>query len=212
MFHLSANRNETYSMGSSKIKPLTARQRASLWHNAFEKFIPARIASSIRESVAAFDCNYFSAQCTDKRVNMVTPALFKNIPTRGVRQGKPLRSKAKFARPDPSFSKSISSTTFAVFAHTGRAHNSSSIRNISRVLCNNAWHRQDTFGFCSKKTVERISLSNVAGLAWRTPRVGIFLEERGRNHVTRLSVHCALKIVATKLQRIPEIELAMRAG
>ena len=50
-----------------------------------------------------------------------------------------------------------------------------------------------------KKPVERISLSKVAGFACAKARASrYFLNSPGVTTFTRLSVHCALRIVATK--------------
>ena len=68
-------------MGSSKIKPLTARQRALALAQRFRKIYPdAHCELDFKNPLQLFIATILSAQCTDKRVNMVTPALFKKYP------------------------------------------------------------------------------------------------------------------------------------
>src|SRR6476659_8921236 len=65
-------------MGSSKIKPLTARQRALALAERFRKIYPdAHCELDFGNPLQLLIATILSAQCTDKRVNMVTPALFK---------------------------------------------------------------------------------------------------------------------------------------
>src|SRR5207248_11075010 len=68
-------------MGSSKIKPLTARQRALALAQRFRKIYPdAHCELDFGNPLQLLIATILSAQCTDKRVNMVTPALFKKYP------------------------------------------------------------------------------------------------------------------------------------
>ena len=68
-------------MGSSKIKPLTARQRALALAQRFRKIYPdAHCELDFENPLQLLIATILSAQCTDKRVNMVTPALFKKYP------------------------------------------------------------------------------------------------------------------------------------
>src|SRR5436190_17270742 len=69
-------------MGSSKIKPLTARQRALALAQRFRKIYPdAHCELDFGNPLQLLIATILSAQCTDKRVNMVTPQLFKKYPT-----------------------------------------------------------------------------------------------------------------------------------
>src|SRR6266446_2916376 len=68
-------------MGSSKIKPLTARERALALAQRFRKIYPdAHCELDFGNPLQLLIATILSAQCTDKRVNMVTPALFKKYP------------------------------------------------------------------------------------------------------------------------------------
>src|SRR5437016_6585941 len=68
-------------IGSSKIKPLTARQRALALAQRFRKIYPdAHCELDFGNPLQLLIATILSAQCTDKRVNMVTPALFKKYP------------------------------------------------------------------------------------------------------------------------------------
>jgi len=68
-------------MGSPKIKPLTARQRALALAERFRKIYPdAHCELDFGNPLQLLIATILSAQCTDKRVNMVTPALFKKYP------------------------------------------------------------------------------------------------------------------------------------
>src|SRR5881398_4104587 len=68
-------------IGSSKIKPLTARQRALALAQRFRKIYPdAHCELDFTNPLQLLIATILSAQCTDKRVNMVTPALFKKYP------------------------------------------------------------------------------------------------------------------------------------
>jgi len=68
-------------MGSSKVKPLTARQRALALAQRFRKIYPgAHCELDFGNPLQLLIATILSAQCTDKRVNMVTPALFKKYP------------------------------------------------------------------------------------------------------------------------------------
>lgn len=61
---------------------MTKKQRAALCVNALKELYPR--AKCSLESTSAFEllvATRLSAQCTDARVNMVTPALFKRFPT-----------------------------------------------------------------------------------------------------------------------------------
>src|SRR6266403_4434249 len=69
-------------MGSSKIKPLTARERALALVKRFRQVYPnAHCELDFKNPLQLLIATILSAQCTDKRVNMVTPKLFKKYPT-----------------------------------------------------------------------------------------------------------------------------------
>ena len=79
---MSANISLPHEIQSSRTAGLTARQRVPL--------VMARLAELYPDSRTALDfaspfqlliATILSAQCTDKRVNMVTPALFARFPT-----------------------------------------------------------------------------------------------------------------------------------
>jgi endonuclease-3 len=68
-------------MGSSKIKPLTAREWALTLAQRFRKIYPdAHCELDFENPLQLLIATILSAQCTDKRVNMVTPTLFKKYP------------------------------------------------------------------------------------------------------------------------------------
>src|SRR5213080_2459981 len=68
-------------IGSSKIKSLTAGQRALALAQRFRKIYPdAHCELDFGNPLQLLIATILSAQCTDKRVNMVTPALFKKYP------------------------------------------------------------------------------------------------------------------------------------
>src|SRR5947199_3392115 len=90
-------------MGSSNSKPMTARERAVALAERFRKVYPdAHCELDFKNPLQLLIATILSAQCTDKRVNMVTPALFKKYPD--------ARSFAK-ARP-ATFEGEIRSTGF----------------------------------------------------------------------------------------------------
>jgi endonuclease-3 len=61
---------------------MTRRERASALCEAFAKVYPeARCELDFSNPLELLVATILSAQCTDKRVNMVTPALFKKYPT-----------------------------------------------------------------------------------------------------------------------------------
>src|SRR5437588_9182135 len=69
-------------MGSSKIKPLPARERALALAQRFRKIYPdAHCELDFNNALQLLIATILSAQCTDKRVNMVTPKLFKKYRT-----------------------------------------------------------------------------------------------------------------------------------
>src|SRR5207245_4137573 len=90
-------------MGSSKIKSLTARQRALALAQRFRKIYPdAHTELNFGNPLELLIATILSAQCTDKRVNMVTPALFKKY-----------RSAKDYAKaPQSELEKAIKSTGF----------------------------------------------------------------------------------------------------
>jgi len=129
MFRLAATGSKDFQMRSPKIKPMTTRERALALAQRFRKVYPAaRCELDFTNPLQLLIATILSAQCTDKRVNMVTPALFKKYPD--------ARAFAK-ARP-ATFENEIRSTGFfrsktrsilgacqaIVSKHTGKVPNS----------------------------------------------------------------------------------------
>jgi endonuclease-3 len=103
-------------MGSSKIKPLTARQRALALAQRFRKIYPdAHCELDFGNPLQLLIATILSAQCTDKRVNMVTPALFKKYPD--------ARAFAK-ARPATFESEILGACQAIVSKHAGKVPDS----------------------------------------------------------------------------------------
>jgi endonuclease III len=70
-----------FQMRSPKIKPMTPRERALALAERFRKVYPdAHCELDFKNPLQLLIATILSAQCTDKRVNMVTPALFKKYP------------------------------------------------------------------------------------------------------------------------------------
>src|SRR2546423_12165071 len=68
-------------MGSPKIKPMTTRERALALAERFQKVYPdAHCELDFKNPLQLLVATILSAQCTDKRVNLVTPALFEKFP------------------------------------------------------------------------------------------------------------------------------------
>src|SRR2546423_12226026 len=90
-------------MGSPKIKSMTARERALALAERFRKVYPdAHCELDFKNPLQLLIATILSAQCTDKRVNMITPALFKKYPDAGA-----------FAKARPAtFESEIRSTGF----------------------------------------------------------------------------------------------------
>src|SRR5437016_10845544 len=62
-------------------KPMTPRERALALTERFRKVYPdAHCELDFKNPLQLLIATILSAQCTDKRVNMVTPALFKTYP------------------------------------------------------------------------------------------------------------------------------------
>src|SRR6266516_3077701 len=81
MFRLAATGRKDFQMRSPKIKPMTTRERALALSQRFRKVYPAaRCELDFTNPLQLLIATILSAQCTDKRVNMVTPALFKKYP------------------------------------------------------------------------------------------------------------------------------------
>src|SRR5438045_6170661 len=103
MFRLAATGSKDFQMRSPKIKPMTTRERALALAQRFRKVYPdAHCELYFTNPLQLLIATILSAQCTDKRVNMVTPALFKKYPN--------ARAFAK-ARP-ATFENEIRSTGF----------------------------------------------------------------------------------------------------
>jgi len=103
MFRLAATGSKDFQMRSPKIKPMTTRERALALAQRFRKVYPdAHCELDFTNPLQLLIATILSAQCTDKRVNMVTPALFKKYPN--------ARAFAK-ARP-ATFENEIRSTGF----------------------------------------------------------------------------------------------------
>src|SRR5881394_3256759 len=78
MFRLAAIGTKIFQMRSPKIKPMTTRERALALAQLFRKVYPdAHCELDFRNPLQLLIATILSAQCTDERVNMVTPALFK---------------------------------------------------------------------------------------------------------------------------------------
>src|SRR5881398_449111 len=78
MFRLAATGSKDFQMRSPKIKPMTTRERALALAQRFRKVYPdAHCELDFTNPLQLLIATILSAQCTDKRVNMVTPALFK---------------------------------------------------------------------------------------------------------------------------------------
>src|SRR5207248_3571248 len=81
MFRLAATGSKDFQMRSPKIKPMTTRERALALAQRFRKVYPdAHCELDFTNPLQLLIATILSAQCTDKRVNMVTPALFKKYP------------------------------------------------------------------------------------------------------------------------------------
>ena len=61
---------------------MNQKQKASQIYNVLDKTYPgAKVALSFENPLQMMVATILSAQCTDKRVNMVTPVLFKRYKT-----------------------------------------------------------------------------------------------------------------------------------
>src|SRR3982075_4205932 len=82
---------------------MTARERVAQLVKAFPKVYPdAHTELNFKNPLELLIATILSAQCTDKRVNMVTPALFKKY-----------RTAADYAKaPQPELESAIRSTGF----------------------------------------------------------------------------------------------------
>ncbi len=82
---------------------MKTRERVVQLIDAFPQVYPgARCELDFRNPLELLVATILSAQCTDKRVNMVTPALFKKYPT----------AKDYASAPQASLEKAIKSTGF----------------------------------------------------------------------------------------------------
>src|SRR5216117_3284925 len=83
MFRLAATGSQDFQMRSPKIKTMTTtRERALALAQRFRKVYPeAHCELDFKNPLQLLIATILSAQCTDKRVNMVTPGLFKKYPT-----------------------------------------------------------------------------------------------------------------------------------
>src|SRR6266478_6415571 len=97
---------------------MTARERVAQLVKAWPKVYPnAHCELDFRNSLELLVATILSAQCTDKRVNMVTPALFKKYRT----------AKDYTNAPQAEFENAIKSTGF--FRNKAK-----SIRGAMRVI------------------------------------------------------------------------------
>src|SRR5205814_8450476 len=78
MFRLAATGSKDFQMRSPKIKPMTTRERALALAQRFRKVYPdAHCELDFTNRLQLLIATILSPQCTDKRVHMATPALFK---------------------------------------------------------------------------------------------------------------------------------------
>src|SRR5213083_1205837 len=169
MFRLAATGSQDFQMRSPKIKTMTTtRERALALAQRFRKVYPdAHCELDFTNPLQLLIATILSAQCTDKRVNMVTPALFKKYP-----------DARAFARARPAtFESEIRSTGFF------RSKTKSILGACQAIVSKHAGRVPDSMEeLCALPGVGRKTANVVLGNAF-SKNEGIVVD----THVIRLS-------------------------